>query len=171
MSNTPQDANEQVEAFAALVGSTQSALHQLDENIVGEAGNLKRTSFDGKEVLKGHIQNVRGKLGPQAMPVEPSPSVGPPPMNHQAPPPSQPLLQNYSQPVQQPAVQPMYGSELTIILQKLVSIENELKGLNERLDNIEYFDKKVVDSLTRGLNNKVKQVTIKLDDINSNQQK
>ena len=92
----------------------------------------------------------------------------------------QPMEQPMQQPVQQPVQHPVqaqvptqntYGSELTVVLQKLVSIESEIKGLNERIDSIEYFDKKVVDSLTRGLNNKVKQVTIKLDEPNSKQQK
>ena len=69
-------------------------------------------------------------------------------------------------PQRHPQPQPQgYGSELQIVLQKLVSIDDSIKELNNRIDSIEYFDKKVIDSLTRGLQSKVKQVTIKLDDI------
>ena len=162
---------EEIESVAALIGSTQAELAQLDDNIVGESTNLKRNTFDGKTVLQKRMQEVAAEYGGGA-----SPPPQPQPVVQQIPPAGvhpevqqpQPVIQHVVQP--QP-VQQNYGSELQIVLQKLVSIEDEIKGLNARIDGIEYFDKKVIDSLTKGLQNKVKQVTIKLDDVKDNKQK
>jgi len=169
------EAKEQIESLAALIGSTQAELAQLDEHIVGESTNLKRNQFDGKPLLMRQIQEVKDAAGVSSQPHQPS--TPPPPSvvsQSESVPVVQPIPSAPAVPVQ-PAVAPVqsanYGSELTIILQKLVSIEEQIKGLNERIDSIEYFDKKVVDSLTRGLQNKVKQVTIKLDEVNRKQQK
>ena len=163
--NSPQEASDQVEALAALVGTTQAELNQLNENIVGEATSLSKAQLDGKGILKQQIQAVRSELGPQAMPAAPPPAPPPSPVPAV---PVQTPVPTHAQPVAQP-VASSYGSELTVVLQKLVSIEQEIQGLNNRIDGIEYFDKKVIDSLTKGLNNKVKQVTIKLDDVKRNQ--
>ena len=167
--SSAQDASEQVEALAALVGTAQAEINQLNENIVGDSSSLQSGQLDGKNILKQQMQAARSELGVPAMPVSPPPPPGGPmPVQHVQHPPMQPAVQPImQQPVQH--VQPSYGSELTVVLQKLVSIEQELKGLNDRLDGIEYFDKKVIDSLTKGLNNKVKQVTIKLDDVKRSQ--
>ena len=149
---------EKIQALAALVGTTQSELNKLDQDIISSGSGLASANFDGKSIIQKELQQLNAQNQGQ---VQPAP---------------QPVQSVPAQPVQQPVqaqvpTQNTYGSELTVVLQKLVSIESEIKGLNERLDSIEYFDKKVVDSLTRGLNNKVKQVTIKLDESNSKQQK
>ena len=156
------ETKEQIESIAALIGSTQAELNQLDSNIVGESTNLKRNSFDGKGVLQKRMEEVRTEMG-GAPPPPPPPSM-PPAGIHPSVQPVQPVQQYQTQPAS-------YGSELTVILQKLVSIEVEIKNLNKRIDGIEYFDKKVIDSLTKGLQNKVKQVTIKLDDFKDIKQK
>ena len=160
-------ANEQVHAFAALVGSTQAELNNLDENIVGDSSCLKPGQFQGEAVLKNHIHNTRQAIGAPPVPVQHVPHQStPPPVPAVMPEHSQPAPQFIPQQVQSQQVQ-SHGSELTIILQKLVEIESQISTLNRRLSDIEHFDKKVVDSLTRGLQNKVKQVTIKLDDTKS----
>ena len=160
MSN-PETAKEEVEAFAALVGTTQAELRKVDEQIVGESGNLKRDNFAGQNILQTHINTVAGSV--DGGPPPPSPAAPPPPSTHVPPTP-------HSPPAPQPVMghappSAQYGTELTLVLQKLVEIDQELKRLNTKLDDVEYFDKKVIDSLTKGLNNKVKQVTIKLDDV------
>jgi len=168
---------EEIESVAALIGSTQAQLAALDENIVGESTNLKRGQFDGKQILQKRMQQAAQEYGGGNQPPPPSqPQPQPQHVVQQIPPAGihpevqqpQPVIQHVVQP--QP-VQQNYGSELQIVLQKLVSIEDEIKGLNARIDGIEYFDKKVIDSLTKGLQNKVKQVTIKLDDVKDNKQK
>ena len=162
------NANEGVEALAALVGTTQAELQKVDDAIVGESASLSKDTFGGQQILQGHINNVRKDIpGAHNTPAAAPP---PPPSDFEYPPP--PQQQVYTQPAQpvqhvqhvQPA--PSYGGEITIILQKLVDIDNRIGELTSRLNDIEYFDKKVVDSLTRGLKSKVKQVTIKLDDTN-----
>ena len=151
---------EKIQALAALVGTTQSELNKLDQDIISSGSGLASANFDGKSIIQKELQQLNAQNQGQAQPApQPVQSV-----------PGQPVQQPVQHPVQVPT-QNTYGSELTVVLQKLVSIESEIKGLNERIDSIEYFDKKVVDSLTRGLNNKVKQVTIKLDEPNSKQQK
>lgn len=160
-----ETVNEGVQALAALVGTTQAELNKVDEAIVGESAALMPGAFTGHEILQGHINSVKGNNPtanpPGAPPASHTPPVHTPPVPahgtpaHQAPPP--------------PAPMPTYGGELTIILQKLVDIDGRITELTNRLNDIEYFDKKVVDSLSRGLKAKMKQVTIKFDDINHTQ--
>lgn len=156
-------ANDKIQALAALVGTTQAELNKLDEDIISSGSGLASANFDGKSIIQKELRQINSQATGQ---VQPAPQPTPQPVP--ALPVQTPVPQGHVAPVQP---QNTYGGELTVILQKLVSIETEIKGLNERLDSIEYFDKKVVDSLTRGLNNKVKQVTIKLDESHSKQQK
>ena len=144
---------EKIQALAALVGTTQSELNKLDQDIISSGSGLASANFDGKSIIQRELQQLNAQNQGQVQPA-PQPTSQP----VQVVPVQTPVPQGHVTPVQP---QNTYGGELTVILQKLVSIETEIKGLNERLDSIEYFDKKVVDSLTRGLNNKVKQVTIK----------
>ena len=174
----PNQANDQIEAFAALVGSTQAELGKIDEAIIDGSSNLVAKKFDGKAVLMKEVQNVKQAVGVTGAPVQPEAPAPVPPPSVEIPPagvhpqvqqpiaPAAPPPQLRLQPQPHPQPQPQgYGSELQIVLQKLVSIDDSIKELNNRIDSIEYFDKKVIDSLTRGLQSKVKQVTIKLDDI------
>lgn len=165
-------ASGKIEALAALVGSTQAELKKLDEDIISQSTSLQSANFDGKGILQKEINNTRRLLEQGKPAPQPSPDQEQPIQPVQAVPVQTPVPVPQQTPISSHAPAPAsYGGELTIVLQKLVSIENEIKGLNERIDAIEYFDKKVVDSLTRGLQNKVKQVTIKLDESNRKQQK
>ena len=160
------NTNEGVEALAALVGTTQAELKKVDEAIIGESSNPLRGTFEGQQILQGHINNVKGDTPGSSVMVPP-----PPPSDFEYPPIQQQHVQQQhvqQQPVQQQPVQhaQSYGGEITIILQKLVDIDRSISDLTSRLNDIEYFDKKIVDSLTRGLKSKIKQVTIKLDDTN-----
>lgn len=163
-----KQANDQIEAFAALVGSTQAELATLDDAIIDGSNSLVANKFDGKAVLKQEVENVKKAVGVRAAPVNPAAAAPPPPPVEIPPAGIHPQVQHVAPVITAPPPSQSYGSELQIILQKLVSIDDSIKELNARIDGIEYFDKKVIDSLTKGLQSKVKQVTIKLDDVKSN---
>lgn len=159
-----KQAQDQVHMLAALVGSTQAEMNKLEGDIVSSSNNLQTGHFQGKSILQGHIDMVKGSgdLSQAAQQVAPA-------QVHEASPPPPPPPDIIDTPSSPPQPVQSYGSELTLILQKLVEIEGQVSTLNSRIRDIEYFDKKVIDSLTRGLKSKVKQVTIKLDDTKSNQ--
>lgn len=153
MSDEPK--KDDVEALAALVGSVNAELGQIDEQIISSSANLQRSkeSWDPKSVLKQEIHAVQGAGSLQAqapVPQQPTPVQQPVQVPAQAAqPPSQPPSQQY--------VQPQAFITDPQILQRLDRIELALKDLSITED-------KIMKSL---LKNNTKQITIRFDDSKS----
>ena len=160
MSEPPSD---DVESVAALVGATQSQRKALDEQLVSPAGNLKKSqdAWDPQGILKDHMTKTGVGLQPepaQATAAHVQPQMAPQPAMH----PQQ--AQTYAQPAPPPVT---YAAELQIVLQKLVEILDRLQVIESKVGNLESYDKKISDSVEKGMQNKIKQITIKLDDTKS----
>ena len=157
MKDPAKEAKEDVEAVAALVGTVNAQLGQIDEQIVSTSSNLQHSkdNWNPKEVLKNEIR-VSGAGGEGAVMAPPPPSqhvqVQQPvqPVQHVQPIMQQPIMQ-------QPVMQPQAFITDPQILERLDKIE-------EALSNLCLTDEKIMKSL---LKNNTKQITIRFDDSKS----
>ena len=143
-------------SVAALIGSTNAGLKQVQENIIDGDNNLI-SKWDPKAVLKNHVLQNQGEV-PSAPPPPSAPMSAPPAGVHpnvQPPPP-----QHIPMPVQ---VQPAQQAFITDpqILERLDKIEAALSKLSITED-------KIMNNL---LKNKTKQITIRFDDTTPKKQK
>ena len=162
---------QEIEAVAALIGTTNAELKAFDKQIETESTSLQSSqkTWNPQQLLSNHINTVAGSPPPdQALPASPpEPSTQllqvtqqmqtPPSPNPPPPPPSQNLVQN-------PVPPTMAGAELQIILQEIVKIGNRLDVIEQKVTSLESLDTKLNASVEKGLKSKVKQITIKLDD-------
>ena len=144
MSDPAKEAREDVEAVAALVGTVNAQLGQIDEQIISTSTNLQHSkdNWNPKQVLKDEIK-AAGAGGEGAL-------MAPPP-------PSQPV--QVQQPVMQQPVMQQPQAFITDpqILERLDKIE-------EALSSLCLTDEKIMKSL---LKNNTKQITIRFDDSKS----
>ena len=158
----------ELEAVAALVGTTNAELKHLDGQLTEESASLQSVNknWNPNKILKDHITVAGGGV--------PSPNMDPSPVSNQliqpqtAPPPGPappPPYVHPPQPVAQPVQAP--GAELQIILQEIVKIGNRLEVIERKVTSLESLDTKLNASVEKGLKSKVKQITIKLDDTGS----
>ena len=153
-SNTKGD----VEAVAALVGTVNASLGQIDEQIISTSANLQQSkdNWDPKAVLKEELkaQGVGGlqPAGPSPM-SQPSESLQQPAMHEPVPGYVQPVMQ---QPVMQQPVMQQPAAFITDpqILDRLDKIEEVLRRLT-------LTEEKIMKNL---LKNNTKQITIRFDD-------
>ena len=140
----------EVESLAALIGSTNSQLKALDEQIVSSSTNLQQsnTNWNAQATLQKGIQDIAMAPGPESIPM-PAPQ-GPLPVAEQAQP----------APVMQPT--PSTSPDTAVQLDR---IEKKLDTFISQVDKLTTLDKKLNSFIERGLKNKVKQITLKLDDI------
>ena len=153
---------QDIELLAQLVGTTSAELKKVDEQIVSPSTNLQRSAdnWNPHNIVKSHITGMGGQAVGQAAPqVQPPNSYTPPseeeiqkmvPAGGETPPPA---------PVMQPVAS--VSPDLTV---RLDHIEKKLDILLARVDNIEVLDKKFTSFVDRGLKDRVKQITLKLDD-------
>ena len=156
----------ELEAVAALAAATNAQVSQLNEDIIGE-GNSTGIKFDAKDILESHMAQVG------------VPDTPPPPPHAQgtdhpvqslaggvdgrwaSAPPQQAAPVQYAQPPMSPL-----QAHITLppnVEARLDSIDEQLKNINETLLKLASLEKKVGKFVERGLNNRVKQVTLRLD--------
>ena len=165
MKDPTTEAREDVEAVAALVGTVNASLGQIDKQIVSTSTNLQHSkdNWNPKQVLKDEIK-AAGTSGEGAVLAPPPPSqpvqVHQPVQHIQQPVMQQPVMQQpvMQQPVmQQPVMQPQAFITDPQILERLDKIE-------EALSTLCLTDEKIMKSL---LKNNTKQITIRFDDSKS----
>jgi hypothetical protein len=106
--------------------------------------------------LKNHIVNTGGIGNP---PPPPPTDVGVPTGGGTPPPPvNQPV------PLQEGYVQPVQAPLSPDVAEKLELIDKKLDVIISVVSNLESLDEKLGKSVERGLNGKMKQITIKLND-------
>lgn len=155
---------EDVELIAELVGTTNAHMKKIDQEIVSTSSNLKRSAdlWNPHEIVKEHIKQGGGADVPGAS-QPPPPSDIPPAGVHpavQAPPP--PPSQVYAQPVA--ASQPVVQVVTREFEERLEEVEGKLDIILNYIKKSEKLDEKISSFVDRGLKNKVKQITLKLDD-------
>lgn len=158
----------ELEAVAALAAATNAQVSQLNQDIVGESGSAGSIKFDAKDFLKGHLAQVG------------VPEVLPPPPPDQHPQvyvnPQDMIPQHVDTRWQLPAqvaptqgyAQPLAPLQAHITLPpnveaRLDSIDEKLEIISQSLSKLADLENKVGKFVQRGLNNRVKQVTLKLD--------
>ena len=154
----PDERQEDLELLAELVGTTNAELKNVDEMIVSSSANLKTSQeqWNPGDILKTHI-NTSGVI-PQ------SPAPPPPPSQVAVPPAGvhPQVQQTFAQPVaQQPQVMHVVTREFE---DRLESVEKKLDTILSSLENQEKLDSKISNFVDRGLKDRVKQITLKLDD-------
>tara|TARA_R110002020_G_scaffold173286_1_gene364104 strand:+ start:8273 stop:8752 length:480 start_codon:yes stop_codon:yes gene_type:complete len=154
-------SKEEIDAVAALIGSTTASLKHVDQQIIDQSANLKTTSqsWDPNAVLKEHIVGGGSQPGmqvPGVMPMQDDIAPAPPPPYTE---------QQMQQPVmQQPAMQQLPGDAG----EKLDRVEKKLDILLSDVGILKALNTQIEKSISRGLNGKMKQITIKLDASDNN---
>jgi hypothetical protein len=150
-----------LEAVAALAAATNAFVNQQNDSMISEANDLSRSDFDAKQFLKKHM-NEAGVM-PSAPPPAPSPVPqyveNPQDMLPQQVTPQQIIpQQGYVQPVQAHITLPPNVEE------RLAGIEESLRKLTEEIHKFADLDTKISKFLQRGIDGRVKQITLRLDD-------
>ena len=142
-----------LEAVAALAAATNAFVNQQNDSMISEANDLSRSEFDAKQFLKKHM-NEAGVMVPSPPPPEPQYVENPQDMLPQQVMPQQ----GYAQPVQAHITLPPNVEE------RLASIEESLRKLTEQLHKFTDLETKISKFLQRGIDGRVKQITLRLDD-------
>ena len=159
----PEDAN----LIAQLIGTTSAHMKNLDEEIVSSSANLQKSAdnWNPHEILKSAVSDS-GLVPPASVPVDPyggnpsPPPPGPPPAGVHPGVGPLPVAHPYAQPVNQPVVQ-VVTREFEV---RLEQVEEKLDTILEYIKNSKKLDEKISSFVDRGLKDKVKQITLKLDD-------
>jgi hypothetical protein len=158
-------SKEEIDAVAALIGSTTASLKHVDQQIIDQSANLKTTSqsWNPNAVLKEHIVGGGSQPGmqvPGVMPMQDDIAPAPPPYTEEQM--QQPVMH---QPVMhQPAMQQLPGD----VGEKLDRVEKKLDILLSDVGLLKTLNTQIEKSISRGLNGKMKQITIKLDASDNN---
>ena len=156
------DSMKDLEAVAALAAATNAFVNQQNDNMVSESNDLSKSEFDAKRFLKKHM-NDAGVLPPAPPPV-PQYVENPQDMLPQQVAPQQVVpqqiipQQGYAQPVQAHITLPPNVEE------RLAGIEESLLKLTEEIHKFADLDTKISKFLQRGIDGRVKQITLRLDD-------
>ena len=150
-----------IDLIAQLVGTTNAELKRIDSQIVSASSNLQQSKdlWSPQDIVKSYATGDPVEL--ENVPVNPLPSA--PATAEQAPAPVPPA----SVPPASVPPSPVQGSPVTsmpVDNGRLDVIEGKLDVILGRLDDIVRLDKKISGFVDRGLQNKVKQITLKLDD-------
>ena len=147
------DMNE-VDQVARLLGAVSSQLNQIDSQIISESANLKRGSWNPRNILKRHIQSQGHVVSstPPDRPVE----------RQQIP---QPITNTVIERVDSPASPPQSVNFIDANTEaKLTRIESDVAKILEKLSNISSINTNIESSIEKMLKNKAKQITIKFDE-------
>ena len=153
---------QDVELIAELVGKTSAHMKKLDGEIVSSSANLQQSaeSWDPHKIVKDVIgdDSIPQSPVPQHPPagVHPSVQQGAPPQYAAPPPPPSMPQQGYSQPVVQVVTREFED--------RLVQVEKKLDAIMTYMESSEKLDEKITNFVDRGLKDRVKQITLKLDD-------
>ena len=157
---------ENANLIAQLVGTTSAHMKKLDEEIVSTSANLQKSAdnWNPHEIVKSAVEG--SGLVPDSMPPAepysgnvPPPPPGPPPAGvHPAV--HQPMpQQGYTQPAAQ--VMHVVTREFE---DRLAEVEKKIDIILVVLKDQQKLDQKITNFVDRGLKDKVKQITLKLDD-------
>ena len=153
---TSQEAQENIELVAQLLGTTKAELGEIDKQVIGESSSLRTAGFDPHSILKNSV----GSLSDDAVTPSPGNPQPAPPSDFPPPPPVTPV-QGHVSPAPAPAMDP---GVLNIVLSQIDQINKQLKVLTDKVNTLTTLDEHLVKSVDRGLKNKIRQITIKLDD-------
>ena len=157
----PQD----IELIAELVGTTNAHMKKLDEDIVSSSANLQQSN---KNWNPHNI--VKNAIAESGVPVPSTPPPGVPPagvhpsVQQQLPPPPPAPVPGTAIPVQTPVNQPVVQVVTREFENRLEVVESKLDKILSYMENSEKLDEKISGFVDRGLKNKVRQITLKLDD-------
>ena len=151
---------EDVQLIAELVSTTNAAMKKIDGDIVSTSANLQKSAdnWNPHEIVKSAVQG--SELPPAAVHQAGPPGPPPPPS---VPPPAgvyPPAQQPYAQPISQPVVQVVTRE----FEDRLEQVEKKLDVILDYIKTSKKLDEKISSFVDRGLKNKVKQITLKLDD-------
>lgn len=159
-----EQPQQDLEALAALIGTTNAELKKIDGEIVSSSANLQASSqtWNPQGILKDHIvKSGAAPAQPQVPPPPPSDLAMniPPAGIHPETPQPQPV---YTPAPAAPA--PTVNVVTREFEERLKVIEDKMDMLIDYMKSAEKLDKKISSFVDRGLKERVKQVTIKLDD-------
>lgn len=138
----PPDPQGDLEAVAALIGTTAARSAELAETVVGEGTGTSKQSFDAHTVLKQHMVNT-GQLNQPLQQQAVQQGIQPPAPGIQPPIP---------QPVMQQSTPAVYDDGQ--VLRRLLAIE-------DKLNNLEVVFEKILKGVLR---KNAKQLTIRFND-------
>ena len=149
------DKQQQVQALAALIGTTNAELKQIDSTIVSSSTNLQQSkdAWNPESILSKGIKDTGQSL----------------PVHHE---PAALAIQQQQVPMvpvaQQGYIQPMpVQAHITLppnIEDRLGKIEEALQQMATQLEKFTALEAKVGKFIQKGLDGRVKQITLKLDD-------
>jgi hypothetical protein len=153
-----------IELIAALVGSTKAGLAGIDKEIVDVSSSLQKSdqTWNPEQIVKDHIMS--GGVIPESDVQVPVPEAGtpPPPPGDVFRPPAQ-QAQQY-----QPPPQPAANYAVQVVTRefedRLLAVERKLDLILTELKRQTKLDEKISNFVNRGLQPRVKQITLKLDD-------
>tara|TARA_R110002020_G_scaffold15792_4_gene56351 strand:+ start:136 stop:618 length:483 start_codon:yes stop_codon:yes gene_type:complete len=153
------ERQEDLELLAELVGTTNAELKNVDEMIVSKSANLKTSNdqWNPNEILKTHMQTAGTAPAPAPPPPSPTAVVPPAGVHPQV---QQQVFAQQPQ-MQQPQIMHVVTREFE---DRLESVEKKLDIILSTLAEQEQLDKKITNFVDRGLKDRVKQITLKLDD-------
>ena len=158
-----------VELIAALVGSTKAGLAGLDENIVDVSSSLQKSdqTWNPQQIVKDHIMGG-GVIPESDVPQVSQAGTPPPPPSNMPQQHTHPPVQQYP-PSPQPSPQPApTGYAVQVVTRefedRLLAVEKKLDTILAELQRQTKLDEKISNFVNRGLQPRVKQITLKLDD-------
>ena len=157
------DPMKDLHAVAALAAHTNAFVNEQNQNMVSEAKDLAHSDFDAKSFLKTHMQQAQAEGAlPPPPPADPQPQyVNPQDMIPQGVAPQQQV--QYIAPPPQHAVQ----AHITLppnVEERLANIESSLTNINETLIKLGALDKRFSKFMEKGVEGRVRQITLRLDD-------
>ena len=134
---------EEKAAVMQFMGQTYGQLHQQDQNIVGNAGNLKPKSHEMKQVFEqtAHMPTIQQQQPQQQQPQQQQPQAAPQPVQQITPEQAAAELQQAPEPIQIPnnPNQMEFNLSEPSATDKLVNLLKEqnllLKEISLKLDN------------------------------------
>ena len=155
-----------VELIAALVGSTKAGLAGIDKEIIDASSSLQKSdqTWNPEQIVKDHI--ISGGVIPESDVQVPMPQAGTPP----PPPPGEVFRPPVVQPAQQYQAPPQaaQGYAVQVVTRefedRLLAVEAKLDIILAELQRQTKLDEKISNFVNRGLQPRVKQITLKLDD-------
>ena len=154
---------QDIELIAELVGTTNAHMKKLDDEIVSSSANLQQSNnnWDPHKIVKSVIAESGATVPSTPPPGVPPAGVHPSVQQQLPPPPPSPVP---AMPVHTPVNQPVVQVVTREFENRLEVVESKLDKILSYMENSEKLDEKISGFVDRGLKNKVKQITLKLDD-------
>jgi len=161
--NNPE---EDIQYVAELVGMTSGHLKKIDGEIVSTSANLQQSqqAWNPHSVVKSHAAQVlQQPRQPSLHQAQPQQGIPEEVIQQMEAPPAIPAAAPVEQPVPAQVHTQVVAQSDPNIEKRLADIESKLDTIVSMLDDITAMDKKLNSFVDRGLKDKVKQITLKLD--------